>query len=258
MLPEKLVQVKGKARGHIQLVGLGQRFLLLGNDTVLALIAFQGGDYRGGLVHDIPFLRGAAQPLPDGRRVAVQKVLMQNDLLDHFIREHGRILRMVSTEKGVDLIGGLHGLRDPPVVKFILRQFLRLRCLRLQFFQCLRHDTVFLRDVLPVAIVFLIEPAPGVTDIAPVRELAAFLHGNIPAVGLIVDVVFQVLRHLHGLQLVNVIPAQVLIASDIRVHIVAVQVFRQVDQVLDAARVFPHLHGGLELFILALRHVIQL
>ena len=64
--------------------------------------------------------------------------------------------------------------------------------------------------------------------------------------------------HLHGLQLVDVIPSKIVMVLDIRVHIVAIQVFRQVDKVLDTARMFAHLHSGQELIVLAPVHIIQL
>ena len=64
--------------------------------------------------------------------------------------------------------------------------------------------------------------------------------------------------HLHSLQLVDVIPAKIIMVLDIRVHIVAVQIFRQVDNVLDTSRVLAHFHSGLKLLIFALGHIIQL
>lgn len=45
------------------------------------------------------------------------------------------------------------------------------------------HHTVFPRDILPVAVVNLIEGIPGITDIAKLGKLAAFLQCHIPAVG---------------------------------------------------------------------------
>ena len=66
------------------------------------------------------------------------------------------------------------------------------------------------------------------------------------------------IRHLHGVQLVDVIPAKIIVILNIRVHIVTVQIFRQVDKVLDTARVIAHLHSGQELVVLAPVHIIQL
>ena len=70
------------------------------------------------------------------------------------------------------------------------------------------------------------EAVPGVPHIAQVGELAAFLQGDIPSVGLIVDVVAQMLRHLHGVQFLDVIPAQIVVVVDVRVDVVTVQVLR--------------------------------
>lgn len=39
------------------------------------------------------------------------------------------------------------------------------------------------RDILPVAVVNLIEGIPGITDIAKLGKLAAFLQCHIPALG---------------------------------------------------------------------------
>ena len=106
-------------------------------------------------------------------------------------------------------------------------------------------------------IVILMEAAPGVPHIPQVGELAALLQGDVPAVGLIVDVVPQVLRHLHGVQLLDVIPAQVVVVVDVGVNVVAVQVLGQVDDLLQAARMVADLHRRLELFVLALAHLVQ-
>ncbi|CAN4033280.1 Ubiquinone/menaquinone biosynthesis C-methylase UbiE/MenG, partial [Dysosmobacter welbionis] len=72
-----------------------------------------------------------------------------------------------------------------------------------------------------------------------------------------VDVVPQVLRHLHGVQLLDVIPAQVVVVVDVGVNVVAVQVPGQVDDLLQAARMVADLHRRLELFVLALAHLVQ-
>ena len=102
------------------------------------------------------------------------------------------------------------------------------------------------------------EGAPGIPDIAQIGKIAAFLQGNIPPVCLIVNVIPQMLRHLHGIQFVNVIPAQVVIVLDGRVQVIAVQVVREVDDLLQAAGMVAHLHGRLELRVLAFAHFIQL
>ena len=102
------------------------------------------------------------------------------------------------------------------------------------------------------------EAVPGIPHIAQVGELAAFLQGDVPPVGLIVDVVAQMLRHLHGVQFLDVIPAQIIVVVDVGVNIVAVQVFRQVDKLLNAACVVADFHGRLEPLIFILAHVVQL
>ena len=101
------------------------------------------------------------------------------------------------------------------------------------------------------------ETVPGIPHIAQVGELAAFLQGDVPSVGLIVDVVAQMLRHLHGVQFLDVIPAQIVVVVDVGVNVVAVQVLRQVDKFLDAARVVADLHSSLEPLIFILAHIIQ-
>ena len=102
------------------------------------------------------------------------------------------------------------------------------------------------------------EAVPGVPHIAQVGELAAFLQGDVPPVGLIVDVVAQMLRHLHGVQFLDIIPAQIVVVVDVGVDVVAVQVLRQIDKLLDAARVVADLHSRLEPLIFILAHVVQL
>ena len=101
------------------------------------------------------------------------------------------------------------------------------------------------------------EAVPGVPHIAKVGELAAFLQGDVPPIGFIVDVVAQMLRHLHGVQFLDVIPAQIVMVVDVGVNIVTVQVLRQVDKLLDAARVIADLHSRLKPLIFILAHIIQ-
>ena len=102
------------------------------------------------------------------------------------------------------------------------------------------------------------EAVPGVPHIAQVGKLAAFLQSDVPPVGLIVDVIAQMLRHLHSVQFLDVIPAQIVVVVDVGVNVVAVQVLRQVDKLLNAARVVADLHGRLEPLIFILAHVVQL
>ncbi|CAN4009502.1 V-type proton ATPase subunit E, partial [Dysosmobacter welbionis] len=160
------------------------------------------------------------------------------------LRVLGGILRVVLAEELVHIVGDVHR----PFGFFLLGQLLRV---------LEGHHPVFLRDAAMLPIVILMEAAPGVPHIPQVGELAALLQGDVPAVGLIVDVVPQVLRHLHGVQLLDVIPAQVVVVVDVGVNVVAVQVPGQVDDLLQAARMVADLHRRLELFVLALAHLVQ-
>ena len=60
-----------------------------------------------------------------------------------------------------------------------------------------------------------------IPHIAQVGELASFLQGDVPSVGLIVDVIAQMLRHLHGVQFLDVIPPQIVVVVDVGVNIVS-------------------------------------
>ena len=163
-----------------------------------------------------------------------------------FLRVPSGILRVVLPEKLVHIIGkvGCHIRLCTFVQKFL-------------FLLC-NGDSVLPRDALPVSIVHLVEAVPGIPYIAQVGELAAFLQGDVPPVGFIVDVVAQMLRHLHGVQFLDVIPAQIVVVVDVRVDVVTVQVLRQIDKFLDAARVVADFHSSLEPLIFILAHVIQL
>ena len=161
------------------------------------------------------------------------------------LRVLGGVLRVVLAEELVHVVGNVHC----PLGFFLLSQLLRL---------LEGHHPVFLRDTVPVPIVHLVKAAPGIPHIPQVGELAALLQGDVPAVGLVVDVVAQMLRHLHGVQLLDVIPAQVVMVVDVGVNVVAVQVLGQVDDLLQTARMVADLHRRLELFILALAHLVQL
>ena len=66
------------------------------------------------------------------------------------------------------------------------------------------------------------------------------------------------LRYLHDLQLINVIPSQIVIILNIGVNLIAVQIFRQVDDLLQAAAMVAHFHTGLKLRVFAVAHFIQL
>ena len=64
--------------------------------------------------------------------------------------------------------------------------------------------------------------------------------------------------HLHNVQFFDVIAPQIVIVLNVGVNLIAVQIFRQVDDLLHAAAMVAHLHTGLELRIVALVHFIQL
>ena len=66
------------------------------------------------------------------------------------------------------------------------------------------------------------------------------------------------LRHLHDLQLLDIVPAQIVIIFNIGVNLIAVQIFRQVDDLLQAAAMVAHFHTGLKLCVFAVAHFIQL
>ena len=73
------------------------------------------------------------------------------------------------------------------------------------------HHPVFVGDTAALAVIILAEAVPRIPHIALIRKAAVFVHRHIPAAGLIVDVVLQVLRHLHDLQLINVIAPKIVI-----------------------------------------------
>ena len=160
-----------------------------------------------------------------------------------FLRVLGGVLRVVLAKKLVHIVGNVHC----PFRNFFFGNIVLEG-----------HHPVFLRDTAVFAIVIFMEGVPGIPHIAEVGKFAALLQGDVPAVGLIVDVVPQVLRHLHGVQLLNVIPAQVVMVADVGVHIVAVQVLGQVDDLLQTAGMVADLHSRLELLVLALAHLVQL
>lgn len=66
------------------------------------------------------------------------------------------------------------------------------------------------------------------------------------------------LRYLHGVQFLNIVLARVIVVMDIRVHIVAIQIFREIDDLLQTARMIAHFQSLLKLFILVPAHFIKL
>ena len=93
------------------------------------------------------------------------------------------------------------------------------------------HHAVFLRDILTVSVIIFLKAALIVIHITVIGESSRVSQGNITPVCLIVDIVLQVLRHLHGSQLVNVIPAQIVVVVNAGVHIIFIQIVSQVDKV---------------------------
>ena len=154
-----------------------------------------------------------------------------------------RVLRIVLTEKLVQVKGDIHG----PLGFFFFGKIVLKG-----------HHPVFVGDAAALAIVILAEAIPRIPHIALIRKAAVFVHRHVPAVGLIVDVILQVLRDLHDLQLINVIPSQIVIILNIGVNLIAVQIFRQVDDLLQAAAMVAHFHTGLKLCVFAVAHFIQL
>ena len=210
-----------------------QKFLIAGG--VLELL-----DLRRQIV--LLGLPQSGQLLVQGRDTPGHQVFVDFFLRRVFLRVLGGVLRIVLPEKLVHIVGKVHG----PFRNFFFGDVVLEG-----------HHSVFLRDAAALAIVILMEAVPGVPHIAQVGELAAFLQGDVPPVGLIVDVIAQMLRHLHGVQFLDIIPAQIVVVVDVGVDVVAVQVLRQIDKLLDAARVVADLHGCLEPLVFILAHIIQ-
>ena len=154
-----------------------------------------------------------------------------------------RVLRIVLTEKLVHIKGNIHS----PLGFFFFGKIVLEG-----------HHPVFIGDAAALTIVILAEAVPRIPHIALIRKAAVFVHCHIPAVGLIVDVVLQVLRHLHDLQLINVIAPKIVIVLDVGIDLITVQIFRQVDDLLQAAAMVAHFHTGLKLCVFAFAHFIQL
>ena len=154
-----------------------------------------------------------------------------------------RIPRIVLTEKLVHVKGDIHS----PLGFFFFGKIVLEG-----------HHSVFLRDAAALTVIILMEGFSGIPHIALIGESAVFLQCHIPAIGLIVDVVLQMLRHLHDLQLINVIAAQIVIVMDIGINLIAIQILGEVDDLLQAAAMVAHFHTGLKLCVFAFAHFIQL
>ena len=154
-----------------------------------------------------------------------------------------RILRIVLTEKLVHVKGDIHS----PLGFFFFGKIVLKS-----------HHPVLVGDTAALTVVILMETVTRITHIALIREGAVFLQRNVPAVGLIVDVILQMLWHLHNVQFFDVIAAQIVIVMDIGVNLIAIQILGEVDDLLQAAAMVAHFHTGLKLCVFAFAHFIQL
>ena len=154
-----------------------------------------------------------------------------------------RILRIVLTEKLVHVKGDIHS----PLGFFFFGKIVLEG-----------HHPVLVGDTAALTVVILMETVTRITHIALIREGAVFLQRNVPAVGLIVDVILQMLWHLHNVQFFDVIAAQIVIVMDIGVNLIAIQILGEVDDLLQAAAMVAHFHTGLKLCVFAFAHFIQL
>ncbi len=188
--------------------------------------------------------------LPQGRQPFLQRgnAAGHEAFLDGLLRLVGvrmvrRVLRIPLAEELVQIIGEIHG----PFGFFFFGEVVLEG-----------HHPVLVGDAAALAVVILPEAVPRIPDIAQIREGAALLQRHVPAVGLVVDVVSQMLRHLHDLQRLDVVPAQIVVVLDIGVDLVAVQILREVDDLLQAAAMVAHLHARPELVVLIVPHLLQL
>ena len=206
------------ARGVLELFDLGGKIVLLGLAQRRQLF-IQSGDAPGHQIFIKRFLCGVR------------------------LRVLRRVLRIVLTEELVHIKGDIHG----PLGFFFFGKIVLEG-----------HHPVFVGDAAALTIVILAEAVPRIPHIALIRKAAVFVHRHVPAVGLIVDVILQVLRHLHDLQLINVIAPKIIIVLNMGIDLIAVQIFRQVDDFLQAAAMVAHFHTGLKLRVFAVAHFIQL
>ena len=153
------------------------------------------------------------------------------------------VLRIVLTEELVHIKGDIHG----PLGFFFFGKIVLEG-----------HHPVFVGDAAALAVVILAEAVPRIPHIALIRKAAVFVHRHVPAVGLIVDVILQMLRHLHNVQFFDVIAAQIVIVMDVRINLIAIQILGEVDDLLQAAAMVAHFHTGLKLRVFAFAHFIQL
>ena len=71
------------------------------------------------------------------------------------------------------------------------------------------HHTIFLRDVFPVSVIILHKAGSVIPHISIICEVAGLTKSNIPAIGLIVDIVLQIIRHLHSAHFLYVVATQI-------------------------------------------------
>ena len=188
--------------------------------------------------------------LPQRRQLFIQsgnapchQVFVKFLLCSMRLRVLRRILRIVLTEKLVHVKGDIHSpFRFFFFGKIVLKG----------------HHPVLVGDTAALTVVILMETVTRITHIALIREGAVFLQRNVPAVGLIVDVILQMLWHLHNVQFFDVIAAQIVIVMDIGVNLIAIQILGEVDDLLQAAAMVAHFHTGLKLCVFAFAHFIQL
>ena len=183
------------------------------------------------------------QPFLQSGDASCHQIFIKHFLCGVRLRVLRRVLRIVLTEKLVHIKGDIHG----PLGFFFFGKIVLEG-----------HHPVFVGDAAALAVVILAEAVPRIPHIALIRKAAVFVHRHVPAVGLIVDVVLQVLRHLHDLQLLDIVPAQIVIVLNMGIDLIAVQIFRQVDDLLQAAAMVAHFHTGLKLRVFAVAHFIQL
>ena len=87
--------------------------------------------------------------------------------------------------------------------------------------------------------------------------MAALVDPHVPPVGFKVEVGQHIIWHIQHFHFLNVGSAQRLFAVDTGVEVIAIQILREVDQVMDAACVFAAVNDGLKLFNVALVEVRQ-
>ena len=162
--------------------------------------------------------------LPQCRQLFIQsgnasghQIFIQFFLCGVCLRVLRRILRIVLTEKLVHVKGDIHS----PLGFFFFGKIVLKG-----------HHPVLVGDTAALTVVILMETVTRITHIALIREGAVFLQRNVPAVGLIVDVILQMLWHLHNVQFFDVIAAQIVIVMDIGVNLIAIQILGEVDDLL--------------------------